>query len=336
MMTAMATAGAAARVSVVTPFYNTAPYLAECIESVLAQSHGDFEYVLVDNHSDDGGGEIAARYAARDGRIRVARPPTFLGQVPNYNFALGQIAADTRYVKMVQADDAIFPRCLAEMVALAEAHPTIGVVSAYRMFGAEVQPNGLAHTRTFMTGREACRVVLKDGIYMFGSPTTVMFRADLVRGRVPFYAEGRLFEDAEVCFDLLGEHDFGFVHQVLTFTRTENDSLWSGMRAYNGWLLARRNQLAQYGPRVLAPEELEPLWRARERHYRRCLAEAWLLGADDGFWRFHEKGLATVGDTIDRGALMRDAARVVAGAALSPRRLVDLLRRRKRGAGGKR
>ena len=46
----------------------------------LAQSHGDFEYVLVDNHSDDGGSEIAARYAARDRRIRVARPPRFLGQ----------------------------------------------------------------------------------------------------------------------------------------------------------------------------------------------------------------------------------------------------------------
>src|ERR1044071_3487790 len=96
-----------------------------------------------DDHRDDGGGEIAARYAARDGRIRVARPPAFLGQVPNYNFALAQIAADTRYVKMVQADDMIFPRCLADMIALAEAHPTIGVVSAYRMFGAELQPNGL-------------------------------------------------------------------------------------------------------------------------------------------------------------------------------------------------
>jgi glycosyltransferase involved in cell wall biosynthesis len=332
----MTGAGVGPRVSVVTPFYNTAPYLAECIESVLAQSHGDFEYVLVDNHSDDGGGEIAARYAARDGRIRVARPPKFLGQVPNYNFALGQIAADTRHVKMVQADDTIFPRCLAEMVALAEAHPTIGVVSAYRLFGPEVQPNGLAHTQTFMTGRQACRVVLKDGIYLFGSPTTVMFRADLVRGRVPFFAEGRLFEDAEVCFDLLGEHDFGFVHQVLTFTRTENDSLWSGMRAYNGWLLARRNQLAQYGRRFLTAEELEPLWRARERHYRRFLAEAWLSRAEEGFWKFHEKGLATVGDTIDRGALIRDAARAVAGAALSPRRLADLLRRRKRGTDGKR
>ncbi len=319
-----------ARVSVVTPFYNTAPYLAECIDSVLAQSHGDFEYVLCDNHSTDGGGEIAARYAARDPRLRIVRPPAFLDQVPNYNFALRQIAPDTRYVKIVQADDTIFPRCLTEMVALAEAHPSIGVVSAYRMFGAEVQPTGLAHTRTFLPGREACRVVLADGIYLFGSPTTVMFRADLVRGRAPFYAEGRFFEDAEVCFELLAGTDFGFVHQVLSFTRTENDSLWRGMRGYNGWLLARRNQLAQFGRQYLAPDEFDRLWRSRERHYRSFLAEAWLTRRDEGFWKFHAKGLATVGDTIDRNALLRDAARVALGYAVSPRRLAALLRERAR------
>lgn len=317
-----------ARVSVVTPFYNTAPYLAECIDSVLAQSHGDFEYVLCDNHSTDGGGEIAARYAARDRRLRVVRPPAFLDQVPNYNTALRAISPDTAYVKIVQADDTIFTRCLTEMVALAEAHPSIGVVSAYRMFGAEVQPTGLPHTRTFLTGREACRVVLADGIYLFGSPTTVMFRADLVRGRAPFYAEGRLFEDAEVCFELLAGCDFGFVHQVLSFTRTENDSLWRGMRGYNGWLLARRNQLAQFGRQYLAPDEFDRLWRTRERHYRSFLAEAWLARRDEGFWKFHEKGLATVGDAIDRKALIRDAARVALGYAASPRRLAALLRER--------
>lgn len=319
-----------ARVSVVTPFYNTAPYLAECIDSVLAQSHGDFEYILCNNHSTDGGDRIAARYAARDARLRVVSPPAFLDQVPNYNFALRQIAPDTRYVKIVQADDTIFPRCLTEMVALAEAHPSIGVVSAYRMFGAEVQPTGLPHTRTFLTGREACRVVLADGIYLFGSPTTVMFRADLVRGRTPFYAEGRFFEDAEVCFELLAGCDFGFVHQVLSFTRTENDSLWRGMRGYNGWLLARRNQLAQFGRQYLAPDEFDRLWRTRERHYRSFLAEAYLARRDDGFWKFHEKGLATVGHTIDRKALIRDAARVALGYAVSPRRLAALLRERAR------
>ena len=320
-----------ARVSVVTPFYNTAPYLAECIDSVLAQSHGDFEYVLCDNHSTDGGGEIAARHAARDRRLRVVRPPAFLDQVPNYNFALRQIAPDTRYVKIVQADDTIFPRCLTEMIALAEAHPSIGVVSAYRMFGSEVQPpSGLPHTRTFLTGRDACRVVLADGIYLFGSPTTVMFRADLVRGRAPFYAEGRFFEDAEVCFELLAGCDLGFVHQVLSFTRTENDSLWRGMRGYNGWLLARRNQLAQFGRQYLAPDEFDRLWRTRERHYRSFLAEAWLARRDAGFWKFHAQGLATVGDAIDRKALIRDAARVALGYAVSPRRLAALLRERAR------
>lgn len=318
------------RVSVVTPFYNTAPYLAECIESVLAQSHGDLEYVLCDNHSTDGGGEIAARYAARDRRLRVVSPPSFLGQVANYNFALGQIASDTRYCKMVQADDTLFPRCLTEMVALAEAHPSIGVVSAYRMFGAEVQPSGLPHTRTFLTGRDACRVVLKDGVYLFGSPTTVMFRADLVRGRAPFYAEGRFFEDAEACFDLLVDHDFGFVHQVLSFTRTENDSLWRGMRAYNGWLLARRNQVAHYGRQFLTPDEFDEVWGRRERHYRRFLAEAWLERRDEGFWKFHREGLATVGDAIDRTALVRDAARVAIGYALSPGRLGAAIVRRRR------
>ena len=318
------------RVSVVTPFYNTAPYLAECIESVLAQSHGDFEYVLVDNHSDDGGGAIAARYAARDHRLRVVSPPAFLEQVPNYNFALRQIAPDTRYCKIVQADDTMFPRCLTEMVALAEAHPSIGVISAYRMFGTEIQPSGFSHTRTFMTGRDACRLVLKDGLYLFGSPTTVMFRADLVRGRAPFFAEGRFFEDAEICFDLLADHDFGFVHQVLTFTRTDNDSIWRGMRAYNGWLLAKRNQVAQYGRQHLEPDELDQVWRRRERHYRSFLAEAWLERRDEGFWKFHRLGLATVGDTIDRKRLVRDAARVAAGYAFKPSKLVELLRARRR------
>ena len=102
------------------------------------------------------------------------------------------------------------------------------------------------------------------------------------------------------------------------------------MRGYNGWLLARRNQLAQFGRQYLAPDEFDRLWRARERHYRSFLAEAWLARRDDGFWKFHAKGLATVGDAIDRKALIRDAARVALGYAVSPRRLAALLRDRAR------
>ncbi|HWH03492.1 MAG TPA: glycosyltransferase family 2 protein, partial [Gemmatimonadales bacterium] len=60
-------------VSVVTPVYNTGKYLAECIESVLAQTFTDFEYVILDNASTDDSPEIIARYARRDPRIRVVR-----------------------------------------------------------------------------------------------------------------------------------------------------------------------------------------------------------------------------------------------------------------------
>ena len=50
-------------VSVVTPFHNEAPYLRECIASVVAQTWPRLEYILLDNASDDGSGEIAAECA---------------------------------------------------------------------------------------------------------------------------------------------------------------------------------------------------------------------------------------------------------------------------------
>ena len=50
--------------SVIIPVYNTAEYLEECIDSVLAQDDGDIEVILVDDGSDDGSLEICERYAA--------------------------------------------------------------------------------------------------------------------------------------------------------------------------------------------------------------------------------------------------------------------------------
>src|SRR5262245_47486686 len=100
----------APRVSVVTPFYNTERYLEECIRSVLGQTYTEFEYLLVDNWSTDRSREIAADYARQDARIRLVRNPVFVGQVENYNGALAQIAPESSYCKLVQADDWLYPR----------------------------------------------------------------------------------------------------------------------------------------------------------------------------------------------------------------------------------
>ena len=99
-------------VSVVTPVYNGEKYLAECVESILSQTYGNWEYIIIDNCSDDQTGAIAQHYAERDGRIRVRRNDEVLLVIPNFNHAMRQISPMSVYCKVVCADDWLFPECL--------------------------------------------------------------------------------------------------------------------------------------------------------------------------------------------------------------------------------
>jgi len=173
-------------VSIVTPVYNEADHLPECVESVLAQTYQNWEYTIVDNCSTDGSGEIARGYAARDSRIRVHKNVKFLTALANFNHALRQISPASKYCKVVLGDDWIFPECLERMVTVAEEHHSIGLVSAYSLEGQRVLCVGLPTQCTFASGSEICRKHFLEDLYLFGSPTTVLYRADLVRTRIPF------------------------------------------------------------------------------------------------------------------------------------------------------
>jgi teichuronic acid biosynthesis glycosyltransferase TuaG len=146
------------KVSVVTPFYNIHEYLAEAIESVLAQNYKNFEYLLVNNQSTDGPREIATRLRTRASAL--FDNPAFVGQTENYNGAFKRVAADAKYVKMVQADDAICPDSLRLMVAVGEQKPRIGLVSSYYLHGDEPSGSGLPRNVTQLSGREVCRLML--------------------------------------------------------------------------------------------------------------------------------------------------------------------------------
>src|ERR1700690_526046 len=92
-------------VSVLTPVYNGEAYLAECIESVLAQSYGNFEYIIVNNCSKDRTLQIANQYAERDKRIRVHDNTEFVDVIANHNIAFGLIDGAAKYCKVVSGDD---------------------------------------------------------------------------------------------------------------------------------------------------------------------------------------------------------------------------------------
>jgi glycosyltransferase involved in cell wall biosynthesis len=309
------------RVSVVTPVYNTAAYLRECIESVLGQTYGDFEYVIADNCSTDESAAIALEYAARDPRIRVVRSDTFREQVPNYNFALAQISPASDYVKVVEADNALRPACLSRMVDLADRYPSVAVVSAYNVTETRVRLHGVRTDVEFLPGRDAARLYLSGAAYLFGSPTTVLMRAALVRARQPFYSERVPFaEDLSAVLDLLAVGDFGFVHDVLTFVRTENDSILAraGNRASS--ILDRYILLHQHGAAVFDAAEYEAVFTRAERNYYDDLALRLLASRDRSLLDWHSQKLALIGVRVSRAKLAVALARRVAWAVVNPGR----------------
>jgi glycosyltransferase involved in cell wall biosynthesis len=307
-------------VSVVTPFYNTVDYLRECIESVLAQTYSRFEYLLVDNHSTDGSAAIAAEYAERDPRIRVIRNPEFVGQVRNYNGALRQVAPNAGYVKLVQADDSIFPECVERMVAVGEAHPTAAIISSYFLMGPNLSGSGVEWPTECISGRTASRLQLLEKRFIFGSPTTLLYRADLVAKRQPFYSESSLHDDTDLCYEVLADADMGFVHQVLSFTRTGNGGVLTDIERFDWRVLDSYMVLRKFGPRFLSSEELARTIRPVRSEYLRILGEGALLAREREFWNYHRRGLATVGENLpSRFALAPHVGRAALKAIAKPR-----------------
>ena len=89
-------------VSVIVPVYNVEAYLAQCIDSILAQDYRNFELILVNDGSTDNSGAICERYAAQDRRIRVI---TQENSGPSTARNTGIKAACGKYIVFVDADD---------------------------------------------------------------------------------------------------------------------------------------------------------------------------------------------------------------------------------------
>lgn len=285
-------------VSVVTPVYNTEKYLKECIESVLAQTYRNWEYVIVDNRSTDASGEIAAQFARRESRIRVVENSEFLPQMPNWNRAMRQISPESRYCKVVHADDWLFPECIERMVAAAEEHPTAGLVGAYRLDETRVNLDGLPWPSSLVPGREICRWTLLEDAYVFGSPTSTMISSDLVRSRDPFYDENAIHADKAICFEILRDRDFAFVHQVLTFTRRHNETTTTFIRRFNTYRSGRLEILLKYGPEFLNSDEYRRRLLRMISGYHDFLARSVLEGRDREFLAYHRSVLGKFGIAV--------------------------------------
>jgi glycosyltransferase involved in cell wall biosynthesis len=115
------------KITIGLPVYNGANYLAEAIDSILAQSCPDFDLLISDNASTDGTEEICRAYASKDGRIRYVRQPRNLGAAANYN--LLALMNESPYFKWAAHDDLVAPGFLAACVDVLDRDPTVVLAS---------------------------------------------------------------------------------------------------------------------------------------------------------------------------------------------------------------
>jgi glycosyltransferase involved in cell wall biosynthesis len=320
-------------VSVVTPVYNGEKYLRECIESVLFQTYQNWEYVVVDNCSSDRTPEILKDYAAKDERILPYRNQTFVSAIENHHAAFRHISDQSAWCKVVHGDDFLFPECLERMVTLGEEHPVVGIVGAYRIDGTRVNLDGLPYPSHVTSGRQICRRSLLDGLYVFGSPSSLLVRSSILRDRDPFYNEKdfALQADIAACYEILGKWDFGFVHQVLTFTRRHEQTQSVATERRGSFYRSDLAILKEFGPHYLEKEEYRRLFDEKLDNYYGYLAGNFFRNRGKEFWEYQRDTLKRIHRPLNKGRFARALLLEGTDVLLNQKRLVaGLLRRAKR------
>jgi len=221
--------GSTPRVSVCIPAYRGAAHLKASIESVLGQTCGDFELVIVDDHSPDDTFAIASSY--RDPRVRCLRNERNLGAEGNWNRVLEE--ATGHYVKLLPQDDVLEPSCLQRQVDVldADVREEIALVFCARTIidgtGRKVlvrRPFGSTPRR--LTGGALFRRCLYRGTNVIGEPGGVLFRRSLAEKVGLFDARFPYVVDLDYWLRLLAHGDGYYVPEALIAFRV-SPGAWS-------------------------------------------------------------------------------------------------------------
>ena len=220
------------------------------------------------------------------------------------------------------------------MVQAFEQSGSIGLVSSYWLEGnglsgaSTLFGTGYPYPQPMLSGKECAQFYLRTGLNVFGSQTNVMYRSAVVRHDRPFYDKSLPnTADFEKCMQILQRWDFGFVHQLLSFTRRGNKSLISARLSFRPFDMDRYVFVRRHAAALLESREATSVRRKAKRVYYRLLAREALRLRERAFWRHHQVGLKAVPETVDWPYLALQIVVVLIWIGLNPGRTVlDALR----------
>jgi glycosyltransferase involved in cell wall biosynthesis len=309
-------------VSIITPVYNGAKYLAKCMSSVLSQRYSNWEYIVVNNCSNDTTLDIALGYETKDSRVRVVTNSHFAEVIDNHNIAFRQISPQSKYCKLVSADDWLYPEAIQSLVTLADCNPSLGILQGYVVTTSGVRSTGITVDANTFSGREIGRQYLLGQIDIT-APSSLLYRSSIVRSMDPFFPGKNASADVEACLRCLQYCDFGVVPQIVSYERIHEEAVTARVRKLHSYLLDRIELVLQYGKVYLTRREMDTRLEQMLVNYYEVIAAALVNGKGREFRRYHQERLRQLGLRFYGGRLGRALSAKVLDLLLNPKQTVE-------------
>lgn len=201
-------------VSILMTAYNREKFIAASIESILHQDFSDFEFIIVDDASQDATWDIIKDYSSRDNRILAYRNVLNQGDYPNRNIAANY--ATRKYIKYLDSDDILYPGALTHMVSVMESNPTIPL----GLIGIGL---GLGKFETaVLTPLEAFRKVYFSGKIIGCGPSYSIIRKEEFH-KFGGFSPNRHLSDLDLWLKILSSNSVCLFDESLVYWRKHDD-----------------------------------------------------------------------------------------------------------------
>lgn len=270
------------KVSILMPIYNTASYLKEAVDSILAQTYTDFELITLDDCSPDNAREILDQYS--DERIVRYKGVTNRGLSNVLN--VGLTMAKGEYIARMDSDDVSFPERLATQIQFMEQHPEVDLCSC----GMELFE---ARSEVWTRNADPRKVELEA---LFFSP--ILHASSLWR-RDSFEKHGLIFDQ-----DMVPAEDYDLwvrallcrltlvnMPQVLYRYRIRPNQATSNSEACNAKVLEIRRRYLQATLPALSEGYVEDFLEMTTLSWRRFILLMWAVVRSNGQSRFFDQKL---------------------------------------------
>ena len=215
-------------ISVIVPVYKVEPYLARCIDSILAQTFTDFELILIDDGSPDNCGKICDDYAQKDPKIYVIHKENGgLSSARNAGINWSLSNSNSQWITFIDSDDWIHPQMLEILYGAVDENTQMAMCNLCKN---HICPDDFCSHKSewefqkHYVNEDSLILFMRSGDYLYWGACAKLIKKDILF-KHPFTV-GKIHEDSAVVFKWINEAEsVNITDEQLYFYRINPDSI---------------------------------------------------------------------------------------------------------------